>query len=116
MAIKPAETYPKTKIQEIDKQLAEIARAKKMDDDYKLAVKKGDSLLGITLYTQAKTAFAEAATLKPSEAYPKTKLVQIDKALEDLAKQKELDRQYLAAMTSADKFLEGKSYGEAKAQ
>ena len=116
LAIKPAETYPKTKIQEIDKQLAEIARAKKMDDDYKLAVKKGDSLLGITLYTQAKTAFAEAATLKPSEAYPKTKLVQIDKALEDLAKQKELDRQYLAAMTSADKFLEGKSYGEAKAQ
>ena len=116
LVLKPAESYPKSKIQEIDKQLAELARIKKLDDDYALAVKKGDSLLGVTQYTQAKTAFNEAAGLKPAEAYSKTKLAQIDKTLADLAKQQALDKQYMTAITSADKLLASKSYTEAKTQ
>ena len=115
-ALKPSESYPKTKIQEIDKQLAEIARLKKLEDDYNLSVKSGDSLLAANQYAQAKVPFTKAAALKPAESYPKTKLDQIDKALADLAKQKELDQKYQAALTSADKLLESKSYNEARAQ
>jgi len=115
-ALKPSESYPKAKIQEIDRQLAEIARLKKLDDDYNMAVKSGDSLLGAGQYAQAKVPFTKATALKPAESYPKTKLDLIDKALADLAKQKELDQKYQAAITSADKLLENKSYNEAKAQ
>ena len=138
LAIKPAEAYPKSRITTIDKiiadqqqaalvaaaakareaekQTAELARLKKLDDDYNAAVKKGDSLLGTTQYAQAKTAFTEAAALKPAEAYPKEKLAQINTALADLAKQQALDKQYLAAITAADKLLATKSYPEAKTQ
>ncbi|MEI6884945.1 MAG: hypothetical protein WCO02_10695 [Bacteroidota bacterium] len=115
-ALKPTEEYPKTQVREIDKQLAELARIKKLDDDYKLAVKKGDSLLTLKLYALAKPRFAEAGTLKPAEAYPKEKIAQIDKALDDLAKQKELDDRYQSVVTSADKLLAVKSYIEAKTQ
>jgi len=114
--MKPAETYPKTRIQEIEKQLAEIARLKKLDDDYKSAVSRGDSLMGASQYATARIAFAEAAALKPAEAYPKTKLAQVDKAMADLAKQKELDQKYQTAIASADKLLESKSYTEARTQ
>ena len=34
LALKPGETYPKGKIEEIDKVLAEIAREKALDDQY----------------------------------------------------------------------------------
>jgi len=89
---------------------------KKLDDDYNLAVKKGDSLLGVTQYARAKVAFTEAAALKPAETYPKEKLAKINTALADLAKQQELDKQYMAAITYADKLLAAKSYEEAKTQ
>ena len=125
--LKPTEAYPKTKIQEIDKQLAELARLKKLDDDYNAAVKKGDSLLGATQYAQAKTAFTEAAALKPAEAYPKAKLAQINTAQAELAKrealekerlekQQALDSQYQAAIAEADKLLGEHSLGGAKAK
>ena len=125
--LKPTEAYPKTKIQEIDKQLAELARLKKLDDDYNAAVKKGDSLLGAAQYTQAKTAFTEAAALKPAEAYPKAKLAQINTAQAELAKrealekerlekQQALDSQYQAAIAEADKLLGEHSLGGAKAK
>ena len=125
--LKPTEAYPKTKIQEIDKQLAELARLKKLDDDYNAAVKKGDSLLGAAQYTQAKTAFTEAAALKPAEAYPKEKLAQINTAQAELAKrealekerlekQQALDSQYQAAIAEADKLLGEHSLGGAKAK
>ena len=125
--LKPTEAYPKTKIQEIDKQLAELARLKKLDDDYNAAVKKGDSLLGATKYAQAKTAFTEAAALKPAEAYPKAKLAQINTAQAELAKrealekerlekQQALDSQYQAAIAEADKLLGEHSLGGAKAK
>jgi len=149
LAIKPAEAYPKSRITTIDKiiadqqqaalvaaaakareaekQTAELARLKKLDDDYNAAVKKGDSLLGTTQYAQAKTAFTEAAALKPAEAYPKEKLAQINTAQAELAKrealekerlekQQALDKQYLATIIAADKLLATKSYPDAKTQ
>ena len=148
-ALKPTEAYPKSRITTIDKiiadqqqaalmaaaakareaekQTAELARLKKLDDDYSAAVKKGDSLLGAAQYTQAKTAFTEAAALKPAEAYPKEKLAQINTAQAELAKrealekerlekQQALDSQYQAAIAEADKLLGEHSLGGAKAK
>ena len=144
--LKPEEALPKRRIASIDsigrsesdKQLAELARLKKTEEDYKAEIKQGDSLLGLTQYAGAKTAFTQAATLKPAETYPKEKLAVINTALadlarqqalekanlarqqalekENLAKQQALDKQYLAVITAGDKLLAAKSYSEAKAQ
>ena len=156
--VKPGENYPKEMLEKVkpmiagqeanlsaaaraketEKKIAELALRRKLEDDYAAALKKGDSLLGATQYTKARTAFTQAATLKPTESYPKEKLVVINTALadlakqeaidkanlvrqqalekENLAKQQALDKQYLAAITAGDKLLAAKSYAEAKAQ
>ena len=154
--VKPGENYPKEMLEKVkpmiagqeanlsaaaraketEKKIAELALLRKLEDDYAAALKKGDSLLALTQYAEAKTAFTLAATLKPTESYPKEKLVVINTALADLAKQEAIDKenlakhqaleketlakqqaidkQYIAAITAADKLLVAKSYSEAK--
>ncbi|NMD01254.1 MAG: hypothetical protein GYA62_16250, partial [Bacteroidales bacterium] len=76
--IKPTEIYPKTKIAEIDKLLAQSQEQAK-DEQYKAAVAKGDAALAKQSFDEAKTAYNQALTIKPTEQYPKTKLAEIDK-------------------------------------
>ncbi len=128
-AIKTSEQYPKDKIDEINKILAEIAAknasAKEIEEKYKAAVAKGDKALTAKNYEEAKSGYNEALEVKPSEAYPKTKLAEIDKAIADaaakdaaekarLAKEKELTEKYEAAIKKGDSDLSAKSYEAAK--
>jgi hypothetical protein len=114
--LKPAETYPKTKIAEIDKLLAAIEAQKTVDDQYKGLIEKADKLLADKSYEPAKTEYQNAATLKPVEAYPKGKIVEINAILADIAKKKALDDQYATTIGNADKLLTDKSYALAKVQ
>ncbi len=130
LGLKPAEKYPKDKLAEIDKTLADLANKEKaekdLNDKYTAAVAKGDKALAAKDYTNAKAGYNEALGLKPAEAYPKTKLAEIDKAIADaaakdaaekdkLAKEKELNDKYTAAIAKADKALGLKDYANAKA-
>jgi hypothetical protein len=130
LALKAAEKYPKDKIAEIDKILADLANKEKAEKDlaakYDAAVAKGDKALAAKDYTGAKAGYTEATGLKPAEAYPKTKLSEIDKLLADLAakeaaekdklaKEKELNEKYAAAIAKGDKALAAKTYDAAKA-
>ena len=142
--LKPAETYPKTKVKEIDATLAAIAKAdadakakleadakakadaeKALNDKYAATVKKADDLLTATKYNEAKTAYNEALTIKPTETYPKTKISQIDATLATLAKadaeakakadaEKALNEKYASTIKNADALLASKKYDEAK--
>jgi Trp operon repressor len=136
LAIKPAEAYPKTKLAEIDKILADLAskdaaekerqaKEKELNDKYNAAIAKGDKALAAKTYEEAKAGYNEALTLKSAEAYPKTKLAEIDKILADLAakeaaekdklaKAKELEEKYKAAITKADAALASKDYTASK--
>jgi tetratricopeptide (TPR) repeat protein len=116
LALKPGETYPKGKIEEIDKVLAEIARKKALDDQYASTIADADKLLADKSYEPAKAGYQKASLLKPEEKYPKDRIAEIDLALADLAKQKALDDQYNATITKADKLLQDKSYEEAKTE
>ncbi|MGA2823246.1 MAG: hypothetical protein ABSE72_06930 [Bacteroidales bacterium] len=113
-AIKPAETYPKEKITEIDKLLAEIARKKALDDQYTSTITNADKLLADKSYEPAKTEYKNALQIKPEEKYPKDRIAEIDLALSDLAKQKALDDQYNAAIAKADKSFAAKTWEQAK--
>lgn len=77
--IKPEETYPKEKIAEIDKYFAN-KRAK----TYKSHIKKADELLGQEKYNEAKNFYAKASKIKPKEKYPKDKIAEINKKLEEI--------------------------------
>ena len=114
LAIKPAEQYPKQKIAEIDKTLADLAKLKALDDQYSSTIASGDKLLGEKSYEAAKTQYQSASTLKPAEKYPRDKIAEIDLALANLAKQKALEDQYQAIIKDADKLLAAKTYEQAR--
>ena len=136
VSLKPLEQYPKTKLAEIDKAVAEEkakldadAKAKaeaELNAKYSAAVKKGDDAFGIKSWTAAKAGYAEAGGLKPAEQYPKTQIASIDKAIaeENAAKAKadaeakskaDLDAKYLAAVKKGDDAYGVKSWAVAKA-
>lgn len=114
--IKPSEAYPKGKVDDIDKVLAEIAKKKELDDLYASTIASGDKLMADKSYERAKTDFEKATQLKPDEKYPKDRLAEIDLALVNLAKQKALDEQYTAFITKADNLFLDKSYESAKTE
>ncbi|MGQ0827197.1 MAG: hypothetical protein ACT4ON_02255 [Bacteroidota bacterium] len=113
--IKVGEPYPKGKIIEIEKLLADAAKNAALEADYKAAIAKGDAAFAAKTYPAAKGAYNDALKLKPAEVYPKTKLAEIDKLLADEAKNAELNAKYDAAIAKADKALAAKTYDAAKA-
>ncbi len=125
LTLKSTEQYPKDKIAEIDAAIAKEMGAKELDEKYKAAIAKGDAALKTKAYDDAKAGYNEALGFKPAEAYPKTKLAEIDKAIADaaakdaadkerLAKEKELAEKYTAAISKADAALASKEYEVAK--
>ncbi len=105
LTIKPNEAYPKQKIAEIDKILADKAAKEKLDNDYKAAIAKADAALAKQAYDEAKNAYNQALTIKPNEAYPKQKIAEIDKILADKAAKEKLDNDYKVAIAKADAAL-----------
>jgi len=112
--LKPAEQYPKTKIAEIDKLLADASKQKEIEEKYKAAIAKGDNAFNSKDYVTAKAGFTEATEIKPSEQYPKTKLAELEKLLADANKQKEIDAKYQTAITKGDNAFKSKDYATAK--
>ncbi|TAL61729.1 MAG: hypothetical protein EPN85_04130 [Bacteroidetes bacterium] len=114
LVIKPAEIYPKNKLAEIDKQMADAGKQKEINAKYQAAIAKGDGAFGSKDYASAKTAYTEASGLKSSEAYPKTKISEIDKLLAEAGKQKELDAKYQTAISKGDGAFGSKDYSSAR--
>lgn len=123
LGVKSAETYPKTKIAEIDKLLADmaakeaadkdrIAKEKAANEKYAAVIAKADAAFNSKDYPNAKNAYTEAYTIKPSEQYPKDKIQAIDALLATAAK--ELDAKYKAAITKADAAYTAKDFATAK--
>ena len=133
LRIKPAEKYPKDRIEAIDRILeilnsAENERLKKENEvntKYKEAIDRGDKAVDGGQYNQAKLAYYEALRLKPGESYPKTKIGALDAMLADLkakeeaekqraAKEQEITQRYSAAISKADNAFKAQNYDAAK--
>ncbi|MFH1297739.1 MAG: hypothetical protein ABIJ04_10755 [Bacteroidota bacterium] len=112
-ALKPQESYPATKLNEIDGILAEIARITALEAQYAQAVARGDSLLSAELLPAAKREFENAAGLKPTEEYPKTKLAEIDVELQEAARLLALDKRYQEEVATGDRLFADKSWDPA---
>jgi hypothetical protein len=115
LSIKVGEAYPKGKIVEIEKLIADAQKNAQLENDYKAAITKADGAFTAKDYPNAKTGYNEALKLKPAEAYPKTKLAEIDAALAKLGAEKELNEKYTAAIAKGDKAFAAKTYDAAKA-
>ena len=112
--LKPEESYPKERIAEIDKRLAEqkivAEKVAKTNAEYDNLISQADAQYNAKAYTQAKTLYNQASAVKPEEAYPKNRIVEIDNML---AKAADEERQYNQAIATADGHFNSKKYTEA---
>jgi len=103
LAIKPTETYPKTKITEIEKLIADNSSRKEKFD---LAIKNGDQSLQEKKYDEALTFYRSALSLLPGEKYSTQKIEEITAIT---SQQKTLDENYKKSIADGDKqFASGK--------
>ncbi len=122
IGIKPADTYAKQRIAEIDRISQENARLaseqKARDTQYATAIQEADNLLAQAKYTEARLVYQRALGLKPTEAYPQQQIGRIDGIIAEQVKKenekKSLDQQYSTLISKADGFLSAKDYNQAK--
>ncbi|MCB9167903.1 MAG: hypothetical protein H6595_10555 [Flavobacteriales bacterium] len=126
--VKDQEAYPKQKIKEIEGILTDLAKkaeeerkAKELQQKYDGAIAAGDAAFKSEKYEEARTKYTDASGLKPDEKYPKDRIAEIDKKLEEQArkaeeerKQRELDAKYQAAITAADAAFKAENFEQAR--
>ncbi|WP_214648362.1 hypothetical protein [Draconibacterium halophilum] len=114
--IKPEETYPQQRIDEIDRIVRELAAEQaaqeELDRKYANLIVQADRLFSASSYTASRENYTEASTLKPEETYPKDKIVEIDKILEQQA----IDEKYRNVIVVADGHFRTQDYDDARLQ
>ena len=114
LAVKPGESYPQQKVDEITKTLAAIDQAKKeqelLDRNYANLIQQADRFFTTKVYTDSKDKYNAALQLKPDENYPKEKIAEIEKILEQQA----IDEKYKVIIVAADGFFKTENYLQAK--
>jgi len=109
LQVKPEETYPQQRIEEINGIFQERER---INLEYQNTITMADQQLNVRDYSNARMNYEKALEIKPEETYPKDKIVEVDRILA----QQELDEQYRSIILAADGFFDGESWNEARAE
>ncbi|MBS4012919.1 MAG: hypothetical protein KGZ97_04055 [Bacteroidetes bacterium] len=104
LQLKPEERFPKEQIEMIN---ALIAEQRRIENDYKEAIANADKFFLSRAYERAREFYVTASELKPSEEYPKNRIVEVDRIL---ARQKGVEQTYKDAIAEADKLFNQKNY------
>ena len=114
--IKPDESYPQQRMDEIDRVVRELAATKaaqkELDRKYANLIMQADRFFSANSYTASKENYTEALALKPEETYPKDKIAEIDRILEQQA----IDEKYRSVIVVADGHFRTQSYDDARLQ
>jgi tetratricopeptide (TPR) repeat protein len=105
LAFKPDEKYPRERLTAI------TAEVKAIDENYSKAVVLGDSKLASNNLMDALNAYQNALEIKPNEAYPKTKIAEINSEL--LVQKEEMEKMYTSYIADGDRFFGTKDYSGA---
>ncbi len=114
--VKPEESYPQQRIEEIDGILRDMVAAKAaqeaLDRNYVNAIAQADRLFKANSYNPAKENYTKASSLKPDENYPKEKLAEI----EQIFAQQAIDVKYRNVILVADGYFRTQKYTDARVQ
>ncbi|MFT6166558.1 MAG: tetratricopeptide (TPR) repeat protein [Vicingaceae bacterium] len=108
LSLKAEEQYPKDKLAEIE---TIVLKNQKSEEEYKTAVQNGDDALADKNYEKAKEFYNAASVVKPAEAYPKSKLAEIEKTIAQAAEQ---EKAYNDAIAEGDQAMGTKELEKAK--
>lgn len=112
LELKPDEKYPKDRVAESEKRLAEQSKQQEIDAAYGQAIAKADKELQSGNHEAAVAAYEKAKEIKPSEKYPSE---QIDKLRKVLRESKKTQDEVAKLIAKGEKaYSEGK-YVDAKA-
>ncbi len=118
LTIKPDETYPKNRITEIDKIIAQQQQTQAKESGFKNVITEADRLFAEKNYTESKSAYAKALGFMPNEAYPKSQIAKIDNLLAETEKQRQQElakqKKYDDLIAQADKLFNSNAYPKAK--
>lgn len=109
--LKPDEKYPKERIEESEKKLAEQLKQQEVDAAYGQAIAKADKELQSGNHEAAVEAYEKAKEIKPDEKYPSEQIDKLRKVLRDSKKTQEEVAKLIEKGESA--YSEGK-YTDAK--
>jgi len=112
--IYPAQAAPRNRINEIDRILGQQQK----DQQYQQVVSRADGLFNSKDYSQAKTAYQQALTLKADQAYPRQKIAEIDQLMvqqqQAATQQRQRDQQYAQLIREGDNLFTASRLTEAK--
>ena len=114
LTVKPEETYPQQRIDEINTILEQIASAQReietINRNYENAIQLADNFFKAKSYLPAKTNYEKALVLKPDEEYPVQKIAEVDEIL----RQQKVDEEYRTIIVAADGYFRTEAYTEAR--
>ncbi|MES2588165.1 MAG: hypothetical protein V4622_04240 [Bacteroidota bacterium] len=117
LGIDNTQTYPTTKIKEIDAKIADEAKNKEKTEKYNLAMKAADDLFNANKLAEAKAKYLEASKIDVSQTKPSENIAKIDKLLADQAdalKKKELEAKISTLLKDAGALYSKKELENAK--
>jgi hypothetical protein len=101
--LKPAQEYPKQRISEIDRTLAQ---EQERHMQYNRLIRLGDESFNAQNYEAARPHYESAVTMRPAESYPADRVREIDRILSMAAR---LEREYNTHISRADsEFAQGR--------
>lgn len=110
------EQYPKDQIANLKLLIEKRNKEAENQAKYEAAIKEADGLFGSDKLEQAKVKYEEASGYKSSEQYPKDKIKEITKMLDERANEAEINAKYQEAITQADGLFSSEQYEKAKAK
>lgn len=108
LTLKPTESYPKTKLAEIDQHFESQLRA--FEANYANMISKADSLFDIRQYMSSKEQYEFALTIRPEDPYPQQRIVDIENELVLIAEAEKIDNEYLALIAEGDRLFNAGHY------
>lgn len=98
------------KLLEIDGILAQENEAGQKEEKYKALLVVAEDLASANKLNEAIAKFQEASTIKPTEAKPKQRIVELNELIKAKGQDAELDKKYLAAIKKGDELVDAKNY------
>jgi tetratricopeptide (TPR) repeat protein len=115
IGLKPNEDYPKNKLKEIDKKLAEIEEKNRklatdaVDKEYSNFISKGDAFMSATKFESAIESYESALNIKPNDMVAIKKIKDAQAAIADKEKASGV-KLYQEKIAQADKAFSDKKY------
>lgn len=114
IAIDASQSYPNTKIAEIDKLMGNEAAEAERKAKYEAAISVADQLFGESKLAEAKSKYNEAIAIDGTQAYPKDKIAAIDKLIAEQSAEAQKSEAYNSLISAADALFNQDKLEDAK--